>query len=337
MHRRKVQTVGQNLDQFLAVIGDAAARTAQRKAGPDEDGKTILLRKVHAIAEIVHQHGLRNIEADAYHCVLEEQAVLSLLDGFELGADHLHAVFIENPGIGKIDSQIERRLSAHSRQQGKLARARPHHRCLYADDLFHIGDGQRLNVRAVGKLRVRHDGSWVGVHQHHFIAIGLERLAGLRAGVVELGGLANHNRPRADHKYLLDVISAWHSSLTFYLGGQFSYGRSVGRIGNMTRSSHFFASTQVKLRGGSKPATLVALPSTSLTGTSRNSPDGTRPKSNSPLSFTAVDIRTQVLCGFCIRRMIWGNIAPDSSSTIPLTFADSSMCRLGRTCSSSHL
>src|ERR1019366_2883250 len=48
------------------------------------------------------------------------------------------------------------------------------------------------------------------IHQHHFIALLLESLASLRAGVVKLGRLPNHDRPRADHQNLLYVISTRH-------------------------------------------------------------------------------------------------------------------------------
>ena len=69
---------------------------------------------------------------------------------------------------------------------------------------------QRLNVGAVRHLRVGHDGGRVGVGQHHLIAFGLERLAGLRAGVIELRRLANDDGPGADDQDLRDVIAAWH-------------------------------------------------------------------------------------------------------------------------------
>ena len=57
--------------------------------------------------------------------------------------------------------------------------------------------GQRLDVGAVGHLRIGHDGGRIGVGQHHLVAFRLERLAGLRAGVVELGRLADDDRARS--------------------------------------------------------------------------------------------------------------------------------------------
>ena len=82
--------------------------------------------------------------------------------------------------IGK----IQRGLSADGRQNGESGAGR--HLALDADDLFQIFARERLDVSAVGDLRIGHDGGRVRVHQHHFVALGLERLAGLRAGVIEL-------------------------------------------------------------------------------------------------------------------------------------------------------
>ena len=50
------------------------------------------------------------------------------------------------------------------------------------------------------------------VHQHHPVALVAQRLAGLRARVVELAGLADDDRPGADDQDALDVGALWHSS-----------------------------------------------------------------------------------------------------------------------------
>ena len=79
---------------------------------------------------------------------------------------------------------------------------------LDADDFFQIFARERLDVSAVGELRIGHDGGRIGVGQHHFKALGLERLAGLRAGVVELRRLANDDGARADDQDFRDVSSS---------------------------------------------------------------------------------------------------------------------------------
>jgi hypothetical protein len=64
------------------------------------------------------------------------------------------------------------------------------------------------DVRAVRGFWVSHDGCGVRVQQDDTVALCFERLARLRAGVVELARLANHDGARADDHHGLDVRSA---------------------------------------------------------------------------------------------------------------------------------
>ena len=70
-------------------------------------------------------------------------------------------------------------------------------RALARDDLLGGLDGDGLDVRPVGELRVRHHRGGVAVEQHHLHALLPERLDGLGAGVVELDGLADDDRARS--------------------------------------------------------------------------------------------------------------------------------------------
>src|ERR1019366_1291517 len=214
MYRRKIKSARQKLHKLFAVISNAAARAAQRKARPNQHRKSELRSKIKPVAKIIHQHRFRNLKADANHRILEQQPVLSLLDRLKLCANQLHVIAVQNPRIGQIDGQIQRRLPAHRRQQRKLPRARliREHLRFNADDLFNVLTRQRLNVCAVGKFGIGHDGGRVRIHQHHLVALLLESLARLRPRVVELRRLPDHDRPRANHQDLLNVISTWHLS-----------------------------------------------------------------------------------------------------------------------------
>src|SRR5207237_5244808 len=70
---------------------------------------------------------------------------------------------------------------------------------------------ERLDVGGRGELRVGHDRCRVGVHEHDLVALVEQHLAGLRAGVVELGRLPDHDRPGADHQDLLEVVAPGHA------------------------------------------------------------------------------------------------------------------------------
>ena len=52
----------------------------------------------------------------------------------------------------------------------------------------------------------------IGIHQHHPVALLAQRLAGLRAGIVELAGLADDDRAGADDQDRGDVGPFGHSS-----------------------------------------------------------------------------------------------------------------------------
>ena len=125
-----------------------------------------------------------------------------------LRADQMHVVFFEHAAVGEFDGEVERGLSADGGQNGKSRAGR--HLALDADDLFEIFARERLDVSAVGRLGIGHDGGRIRVGQHHFKALGLERLAGLRAGVVELGRLADDDGAGAEDQDFRDVSSFWH-------------------------------------------------------------------------------------------------------------------------------
>ena len=71
-----------------------------------------------------------------------------------------------------------------------------------------LGDdfpGDRLDVGAVGRLRIGHDGGGIGVDQDDRVALLAQGLARLGAGVIELAGLADDDGAGADEQDLLQV------------------------------------------------------------------------------------------------------------------------------------
>src|SRR5215210_1992486 len=106
------------------------------------------------------------------------------------------AVFVQGAG------QVQRGLAPEGGQQGvgTLTLDHPGHRLRQ----------ERLDVGRVGELGVGHDRRRVGVDQHDLVALLPEHLAGLGAGVVELGGLADDDRPRAQQQDAPDVVAPGH-------------------------------------------------------------------------------------------------------------------------------
>ncbi len=112
MDGREIEAARENFHQFLAVVGDAAARAAEREAGTDEHREAELVGVVEAVAEIVDERRTRNIEADADHCIFKEQTIFGFFDGFQLGADQLDVVAFKNAGISQVDGEVKGGLAA---------------------------------------------------------------------------------------------------------------------------------------------------------------------------------------------------------------------------------
>ena len=71
-------------------------------------------------------------------------------------------------------------------------------------------DGQRLDVGAIGRLGVGHDRRRIAVDEHDLEPFGAQRLARLRAGVVELARLPDDDRAGADDENAFQVGTFRH-------------------------------------------------------------------------------------------------------------------------------
>ena len=178
-------------------LDDAAAGAAEREGGPDDRRQADLLRgPSRAAASRASSVSPSTIAArrvrlaDPVEQVAEQLAVLGHLDRLQRRADQPDVVPLEDAGLGQRHGQVEPGLAAEPGEQP----LRP----LFGDDLLDGLDGERLEVDGVGDLGVGHDRGRVRVDQDRPHALGAKRPAGLRAGVVELGRLADHDRAGAD-------------------------------------------------------------------------------------------------------------------------------------------
>src|SRR3990172_11245966 len=111
-------------------------------------------------------------------------------DRLDRGAKDADAVLVEDAGVSEGDGEVEAGLAA----QGGQEAVRP----LAPDDAGDYGDSERLNVDGIGDPLVGHDGSGVGVDENGVDALFAEGAAGLRAGAIELRGLADDDGAGAD-------------------------------------------------------------------------------------------------------------------------------------------
>ena len=180
-----------------------------------------LFRHDAGFLHVVRGAGNRHVEADGEHQILERLPVFALVDGLGLGANHFDAVFFQDAGAVQGHGGVERGLAAERGQQNELVRGLvlaagvwgtpilPSH--LLADDDFLDDFGRdRLDVGAVGELRVGHDGGRIGIDEDDAVAFLLERLAGLGAGIIELARLADDDRAGADDEDGMNVSALGH-------------------------------------------------------------------------------------------------------------------------------
>ncbi len=136
---------------------------------------------------------------DPIEQVTERLAVLRHPYRLERRSEQADVVPLEDAGLR------ERRREV----QGGLATETGEHavRALLGDDGLDGLDRQRLEVDRVGDLGVGHDRGRVAVDEDRAHALAAERPTGLRAGVVELRGLADDHRatPEDQHRVRLLV------------------------------------------------------------------------------------------------------------------------------------
>ena len=201
-HTAEVDAPVGDLLQGGAVVGDASAGAAQGVGGPDDDWVADALGEGDGVLNALHHQGGDAGLADGLHAVLKALAVLRLADGLGGGAQQPDAVLLQHAAFMEGHGQVQAGLAAQSGQDGVGP--------LHLDDLGDRVDVQRLDVDVVGNVLIGHDGGGVGVDQHHLQALLLQSPAGLGAGVVELGGLADDDGAGAQHQDLFYICILGH-------------------------------------------------------------------------------------------------------------------------------
>ena len=199
---RELEALTHDGDELLVGVSDAAAGAAEGKARAQYAGIAHALGDSLGVGHAVGVARARDLQANLGHGLVKELAVLAALDSGQVAADHLDAVFVERIVFCQLDGGVQTGLAAQRRQQRVRA-------LLFDHALDKLG-GDGLNIGAVGKTGVGHDGRRVGVDQDDLKAILLEHLAGLCAGVVKLTGLTDNDGARTNDEDALDVSTFRH-------------------------------------------------------------------------------------------------------------------------------
>ena len=224
---RELQALAHDGDEFLVGVSDAAAGATEGKARAQYTGIAYALGDSLGVGHAVGIARARDLQADLGHGLVKELTVLAALDGGQVAADHLDAVLVERAVFRQLDGGVQTGLAAQCGQQRV--------RALFLDYALDKLGGDGLDIGAVGKTRVGHNGRRVGVDQDDLKAILLEHLAGLGAGVVELTGLANNDRARTNNEDALDVSTFRHVSSPRSWSRRNHHRRNSSRRGGPSR------------------------------------------------------------------------------------------------------
>ena len=148
-------------------------------------------------------------QPDALHGFTEQLAIFSFCDRRGIGADHFHAMRRKNAGFVQVEGRVQGRLAAHGGEQRKDF-ARGHIYFLADDDLFDKFRRDRLDIGRIRKTGICHDRGGVRIDQNDAIALGAQRLARLRPGVIEFAGLPDDDRAGPNDQDGVNVGAARH-------------------------------------------------------------------------------------------------------------------------------
>ncbi len=221
--RARGEALGDDLAKLRLGCRGAAALAAHRERGPDDrrQRQRAVGERGLGIGDRLGDQRPRHPQPRRLHRPPEGVAVLGPVDRVVVGSDQLHPEPLQGPVVVQRLRQVEGGLTAQRRQQrvGALA----------LDDRGHDLRHQRLDVGAVGELRVGHDRGRVRVDEDDLVALLAQHLARLRPRVVELRRLPDHDRPRADQEDLGDVVALRHRRVASSL--QLAASRLAGGTG----------------------------------------------------------------------------------------------------------
>jgi hypothetical protein len=200
--RRGLQPRADDVEIFLPIVGDPAARPAQREARPDDDRKPDRVEHAKRFLDRVDDGGLGALQPDPVHRIAELLPVLGLLDRLGVGPDQLDAQPVQRAVLEQGQSRVQSRLPAHGRKQRV--------RLLRFDDLRHNLWRDRLDIGRVAQLRIGHDRRRIGVDHDDAVPLLLQRLDRLGAAIVELRRLPDDDRASTDDEDGGDVGAAGH-------------------------------------------------------------------------------------------------------------------------------
>src|SRR6266446_1288893 len=185
-HRRHGETAAGDLIQLVRVVPDTAATAAESEGRPDDERESSdLFCNAAYVGKRARHARARHVEPNSQHGFLEQLSIFAFRDRLRVGADQSYFVTRECAVAIKLHRRIQRRLPAH-RWQKRV-------RFFSNNDGFDHFRRDRLDVSAIGELRIGHDRGRIRIYQHDLIALFAQRLARLHAGIIKFAALPDHD------------------------------------------------------------------------------------------------------------------------------------------------
>src|SRR5215203_3273087 len=198
-----VEAIDDGPAKFAVVGGSRASFAAESEAGTDDEGEADLGCQLLGFGEATDRAARGYVQADSAHGLGEELAVLGFTDRWDGRSQELDACLVEDARLAEFDGEVEGGLATQGGEQrvGSFA-------AQYLCDGF---GRQGLDVGCVRDLRVSHYGRRVGVYEDYAVTLLAQGVASLGARVVELCGLPDHDRTRADDQDARDIVAPRHA------------------------------------------------------------------------------------------------------------------------------
>src|SRR5690606_12745732 len=113
--RRRFEAARDDLLELFPVVGDAAARTAERERRTDDGRKADLGLHRMRLFQTVRDSRTRRLETDLAHRVAKALAILRHVDGIAGSRNALYAVLLQHALAHEVERAAERRLHAPRR------------------------------------------------------------------------------------------------------------------------------------------------------------------------------------------------------------------------------
>ena len=180
---------------------------AERPGAAQHHGQADLARRLARLRDRTAGDAARRLHPDLVEPADEALAILGVDDGLDRGAEDAHPVAFQPARAVQLEPAVERSLAAEG-EQDRID-------LLLLDDLLHPLGRDRDEVDPVRHPLAGLDRRHVGVDQHRRDPLLAHRLDRLRAGIVELAGLADLQRAGAEDQDLAGTrgkIDAVHRS-----------------------------------------------------------------------------------------------------------------------------